>query len=258
MVILEYRPYKNIQNRTNLLSIYFILISFIGLFFLSILFLYSPTTSIYYNFQKTLFLLIFLGICLLGMFAAVYPEHCVYLLIYKKDLTNHRPHNRVKANYYKDMVMYEGHHPDCGKFSSHTFILRGKKYCAGCAGLFLGGFIVIIGTLIYYFGFFHSYLSGINASMSFWIGFFAVLFSLSLLIFINLKNNIVKFSSNFLLVLGSFLIFIGIDSIRGSISLEIYFLFLIIFWILTRIRISQHNHRLICLECDQTTCSSIM
>jgi len=254
VVILKYQPQIHLQNRLDLQSIYFILISFFGLFFLSILFFYSPTSAINYNFQKTLFLLIFLGICLLGMFAAVFPNHCIYLLNYKKGFKNQRVRNKINTNYHIRKINYEGHHPDCGKFNSHIFILTGVKYCAGCTGLFLGGFISVIGSLIYYFGYFPSYLSVINASVLFWMGFFAVFFSLSQLIFINLKNNIVKFSSNFLLVLGCFLMLIGINSIKGSISLEIYFLILVIFWILTRIRISQYNHRLTCLECDQIAC----
>jgi hypothetical protein len=254
MGLLKYYPQDYLRNRSDVQSIYFILISFVGLFFLSVLFLWSPKTSINYNYQKTLVLLIFLGICLLGMLAAVYPSHCIYLLNYKKDFKNQRPANSVQANpNNNNKVKYKGHHPDCGKFNSHIFILRGKKYCAGCTGLFLGAVIAVIGILIYYSGFFSSYLSEINPSTLFWIGFLAVFFSLSQLIFINLKNNVIKFSSNLLLVLGSFLILIGIDINRGAISLEIYFLFLIIFWILTRIRISQINHRVTCRECGQTS-----
>jgi hypothetical protein len=253
VVILKYILDKYLHNQLDLHYIYLILISFIGLFILSTLFLWSPTTSMNYDFQKTLFLSIFLVICLLGMLAAVYPSNCVHLFNFKKDFKNQRSHSRVKTESRNNSVKYEGHHPDCGKFNSHIFILKGKKYCAGCTGLFLGGIIAVIGTLIYYFGYYSGYLRGFNGQIVFWIGFSAVLFSLILMIFINLNNNVIKFSSNLLLVLGSFLILIGIDAIRGNLSLEIYFLVLVLFWILTRIRISQNNHRITCLECGQTS-----
>jgi hypothetical protein len=187
----------------------------------------------------------------LGILAAVYPSRCVHLFNFKKDFKNQRPHSRVKTESYNNDVKYEGHHPNCGKFKSHVFIINGKKYCAGCSGLFLGGLIAVIGTLIYYFGYYSGYLKGVNGQIVFWIGFLAVLFSLIHMIFINLNNNVIKFSSNLLLVLGSFMILIGICAIRGNIILEIYFLVLILFWIFTRIRISQNNHRVICLECGQ-------
>ena len=249
---------KHLHNRFDLQSIYLILISFIGLFLLLTLFLWSPTTPINYNFQKTLVLSIFLVICLLGMFAAVYPSQCIHLFNFRKDFKNQRPQNRVKSDSQNNLVGYEGHHPDCAKFNSHVFILNGKKYCAGCTGLFLGGLIAVIGTLIYYFGYYSGYLVGINGQILFLIGFFAVLFSLIQLIFINSNHNVVKFSSNLLLVLGSFMILIGIDAIRANISLEIYFLALVLFWILTRIRISQNNHRMTCLECGQiSTCHQL-
>jgi hypothetical protein len=249
---MKYLPPKYIHNQLDLQCIYLILISFIGLFFLSILFLRSPTTSLNYDSQKTLVLSIFLVICLLGMLAAVYPSNCIRLFNFKKDFRNQRPHSRVKTDSQNNMVEYKGHHPDCGKFNSHVFILKRKKYCAGCTGLFLGGTIAVIGTLMYYFGY-SGYLRGFDGQIVFWIGFFAVLLSLIQMIFINLNNNFIKFSSNLLLVLGSFLILIGIDAIRGNITLEIYFLVLVLFWIFTRIRISQNNHRITCLDCSQTS-----
>jgi len=244
---------KYLHNQLDLHYIYLIIISFIGLFLLSTLFLWSPKTSINYDFQKTLLLSVFLVICLLGMLAAVYPTKCVHIFNFKKDFKIHRPHSRVKTESHNNIVKYEGHHPDCGKFGSHVFIIYGKKYCAGCTGLFLGGIIAVIGTLIYYFGYYSGYLRIFNGQVVFWIGFFVVLFSLIQMIFINLNNNVIKFSSNLLLVLGSFLILIGIDTIRGNISLEIYFLVLVLFWILTRIRISQNNHNTTCLECGQAS-----
>jgi hypothetical protein len=193
---------------------------------------------------------------MLGMLAAVYPSKCVYIFNFKKDLGNQRPHNRVKTE-SNNIIKYEGHHPDCGKFKSHVFILNGKNYCAGCTGLFLGGIIAVIGTFIYYFGYYSGYLRGFNGQIVFWIGFFAVLFSLIQMIFLNLNNNVIKFSSNLLLVLGSFMILIGIDAIKNNISLEIYFLILVLFWIFTRIRISQNNHRITCFECSKICMSSL-
>jgi hypothetical protein len=189
----------------------------------------------------------------MGMLAAVYPSQCINLFNFKKDFKNQRPQNRLKIESKINMVVYEGHHPDCGKFNSHVFILKGKKYCAGCVGLFLGGLIAVIGILIYYFGYYSGYLRGVNGQILFFIGFFAVLLSLFQLIFINSNNNVVKFSSNLLLVLGSLLILIGINAIRGNMALEIFFLVLTLLWVLTRIRISQNNHRITCLECGQTS-----
>ncbi|MGZ4857457.1 MAG: restriction endonuclease [Methanobacteriaceae archaeon] len=189
----------------------------------------------------------------MGMLAAVYPSKCAHLSNFKIDFKKQKPHRRIKIESQKYIIKYEGHHPNCGKFNSHVFILKGKKYCAGCTGLFLGGLLAVIGTLIYYFGYNSVYLMEFHGQIVFWIGFFAVLFSLIQLIFINLNNNLIKFSSNLLLVLGSFFILIGIDAIQANISLEIYFLILVLFWILTRIRISQNNHKIRCLECEQSS-----
>jgi hypothetical protein len=208
--------------------------SFSGLFILVAMYLWAPQPTTYYTLQKQIILSLFIVICILGMFATICPSKCKTFMKFQNDSKNN-----VNVN-----ARFEGHHPDCGKFSSHTLNINGKKYCPGCLGLFMGVFIAIIGTLMYYFLGYPSFYGEI----SFWIGFVTVFLVLFLIVFLNLEKRL-KLVSNMALVIGSFLILLGLDSVKGNLIMELFFIILVIFWILTRIVVSETSHEIICRDC---------
>lgn len=224
------------ENNFSPQNVFLILVSFSGLFFLVAMYLWSPHSITYHILQKPIILLLFIVICILGMLAAICPSKCKTLMKFQNE--------SKQKTINEGNMQFEGHHPDCGKFSSHTLTINGKKYCPGCLGLFIGAFIAIVGTIIYYFVKYPL----IYGEISFWIGFGTVFLVLLLIIFLNLGKKL-KFISNMALVIGSFLILLGLDSVKGNLIMELYFLILVIFWILTRIVVSETSHELICRDC---------
>jgi len=199
-----------------------------GLLFLVLIYLISPRTV---NPYKTYFIISFIIICLLGIWAAINPGHCLRIL-------NIQTVKKKECNERKLQII--GHHPDCGEFSGHIFTYKNMKYCVGCTGLLTGGFLAVITCILYL----------IYGSMEiiFWAGFIMVLFSQLELTVFNYEFKLVKFLSNMGLVWGSALILTGLLD-YGNIFLGIYFLFLIVAWIFTRTMISEKNHYLICKNC---------
>ena len=178
--------------------------------------------------NKTLVLTVYILVCLLGMMAASYPQHCLRLL--------NRESGKSESN---------GHHPDCGEFETHTFTLKCKRYCAGCSGLFLGAALAILGCLFYY-------LYGSKSSILFWIGVLAVFIALIQLNYLKIDGALIKFLSNLVLVTGSAMILVGILEFKPNLS--IYFLVLIGLWIYTRTSISATYHDRICSQCSLSAC----
>lgn len=197
-----------------------------------------PASKTHYYLQTPLILSIFIAICILGIMAAIYPSLCQGLMKFQKEVR--------EKNSKVDNIKFEGHHPDCGKFESHTLIIKGKKYCPGCLGLSIGAIIAVVGTLLYYF----TGLPGIFGQIFFWIGVVIVFFALFLIVFLETEKKL-KFTSNLVLVLGSFSILIGIMAVKKNLIMEIYFIFLIIFWILTRTSVSEKFHEDICRDCQK-------
>ncbi len=226
---------RQIQLNFDSQSFFLIFVTFFGLLLLVAMYLWSlkPETS-YYS-QNPMILSIFIMICIMGILAAIYPSKCAGFFKFRNEI------NVTSSN--GNSIRFSGHHPDCGKFKHHTIIIYGKRYCPGCLGLSIGAFLAIVGILFYYF----SGLTGEHGQIYFYIGIIIVLFTMILIIFFNMGKRI-KFILNLALVLGSFLILLGV-SLKGNILVEIYFLILISFWIFTRIRVSQTHHEKVCHDC---------
>jgi hypothetical protein len=56
---------------------------------------------------------------------------------------------------------------------------------------------------------------------------------------------------NMLFVLGGFLILVGMDELTGSLFVDLFSIALIVFWLFTRILLSQWDHWKICRKCGR-------
>ena len=209
----------------------YLALSFAGLSMLVSLYLRGggPQVSIPHQAQVTG--TVFAAICLAGLVAAVSP----------RSLCGHGRGSSARST---------GHHPDCGRFSGHVLWLGGKPRCAGCSGLALGAVISIIGSvLFFYVGIFRS----LNGAV-FWVGVVAVALGL-IQHFIDLGSPRVHLLLNVSLVWGSFMVAASMSAAGVSFFVEAYHLVLVVFWVATRIRVSQEEHALVCracgVECDQ-------
>jgi hypothetical protein len=227
-------------EKDDINRLYFSFISIAGLFALIFLVISAPNQETVFYLQKPIILSIFILICLMGMVAAVSPSWCIELSSLKKD---QNPGDYEGAKQKK----FSGHHPECENFMTHTYTLRGRKYCAGCSGLFIGAIIGILGTIAYYF----IGLSQDSIFIIFFTGILMVLLSLLQNLLFIVEYNTLKFFLNLMLVVGSFFILIGTVQLNNSLFIQVFFLLLVIIWILTRISSSERNHTLICEDCGK-------
>ena len=197
-----------------------------------------PPTMIQDNFWRKPFVgSIFFLICAGGSLVAVSPRKCS--VAHETQMVKALMDSDVKTGF---PVSSEGHHPDCGRFSAHTIRFKGTSYCAACTGLLMGGVVAMIVTALYFF-------FGLNAGS---VSFPAVLVGQ-----LGLASGLTQFkfrswtrsAANLLFVLGSSFMLIGVDQLVGSVFVDIYVSGLIVLWILTRVMISQWDHRRICFGC---------
>ncbi len=232
----------NSRDQSHILTF----ISFMGLFILLGLYLLAPEPVTKYWFQKPLIFTIFLAICILGGLATVYPSSCKGVLEFRKeDFFKKDFSTKVDSH----PIIFQGHHPDCGHFESHTFHIHGKKYCPGCSGLLVGVLLAVGFVFIYYY----KGMPLLYGNFSFWIGWIMVFVSLLFLTLL-LMGARSKFTANLFLVVGSALLLIGLNTVEGNILVECYFLLLIVFFILARITTSKNNHERICRSCQKKEC----
>lgn len=148
-------------------------------------------------------------------------------------------------------IVYEGHHPSCGRFITHVLKIRNNVYCAGCFGLLTGALIAIFGSLAYAV---NPFAVHEGAAFVFWFGFSAVLLGLLQYAKPLMSVSWFHFILNVLLVAGSLFMLIGVIETNGTVVVEMYFLATTMYWILTRIVLSNLEHQKICALCTSRPC----
>lgn len=223
---------------------YQLLLSFAGLLLLIVLAFFPPIVSANVSWRKPLVGSIFSVFCVLGILAVIIPNTCGNILGKKKAKVSDSNKNEIIMS-----PLWAGHHPTCGKFSAHIFVLGNQTFCGACIGLLIGGLATLAVGVFYFFG-------GIQIteySMSLvLLGSFGVgigLFQFKFRSFARLLMNVI-------FVLGALLILIGIDVVVQSLFFDFFVICLIVFWLFTRILLSQLDHKIICSSCGNENCEA--
>jgi hypothetical protein len=201
--------------------------------FVALMVAFNPQT---YNtdlfWRKPLIGLVFGLICILGIFAALFPKQC--------SGTSHFP--RKDEDLVSHRINGTSHHPSCNEYSTHLIRVRSFALCAACSGLFVGALIALAGTALYFFNVWHTMETGLSIVL---IGEAAIILG-----FFQFKSEgFVRSAMNASFVVGAFLILAGIDGLTESVLIDLFMLLSIVSWILTRIQLSQWDHVRICNHC---------
>lgn len=239
------------RTRSKFYGHFFLISSLIGLCLLAAMIFTSSSPETYPPWQGPLVGSLFVLICLSGIVAGVSPSTCSSLVRSATDEGQHAAQTSLNQNGVRES---KGHHPDCGNFSTHTFQFRGKTYCAGCTGLIIGAVVSIFGAIGYLALRPQSEQIG---GMLFWLGFLGVSLGLFQHNLPFVRRNYAHLLLGVVFVLGAFLLLVGLMEMGSSLIIEGYFLVLSLYWILTRVILSQEEHRRICDECARSSCGFV-
>jgi hypothetical protein len=225
---------------------YQLLVSFLGLLLLAALTAFPPIVTGNLSWRKPVIGLIFSSICVLGILAVFSPNRCLRILdIGKKNRAVDSDSSKLVS--HGTSYALQGHHPTCGKYDAHIFRIKDKIFCAACAGLLFGGLLALAVTAIYFFG---DWRVAEHSSLMVLLGIVGV----SLGLFQFKFRSLVRLSVNTIFVVGSLFILIGIDELVHSLVFDLFVVSLIVFWLFTRISLSQWDHERICSDCEIEGC----
>lgn len=209
--------------------------------------LFPPISVEFSPWRKPLIGSIFISLCGFGSLAALLPIQC------SRIFRNKKRNNNSKQDPFLHSISngMKGHHPSCGKFNLHTFNIKNRVLCAACVGLFIGGVTTIVGSFFY---FLTSWIVIENGVFFVILGILGVSFGF----FQQWFRSLIRLSLNFVFVLGSFFILIGIDKIIQSLIIDLFVISLIFFWLFTRISLSHWDHERICSSCGVVNCEFII
>ena len=236
--------------KLSIVASFYLVASLLGLGLFAVLALNQTVPKTDFIWQKPITGTIFSAICILGILAGLSPSRCSRTTHYK---TTERSSSYAekRSNEDETSMTFEGHHPTCSNFNSHVLSVGDRKFCAGCTGLVIGAIASLAGSFIY---FFVGLQIGEFGAFAFWLGFMGVLFGL-LQYKIPSSNSLVHFILNVTFVLGAFLLLVGANNFNESLPLDLYFIVLSVYWVLTRIELSRLEHRKKCLNCNRKSCS---
>jgi len=242
------------KMRLNFDLLFLLSISFFGLFIVGTLTFYPPAIQEVFPWRKPAIGSIFGLICVLGILAVFSPKKCSQAFHQEKDEGNLRKTDRPEqgreglqatSQIFKLRIVH-GHHPSCENFSSHEFQVGKRTFCTSCMGLLFGALATLAGTIVY---FFNEWIIAAEILSLIGVGTLGVAFGLLRFFLFNVRGKVLRFSLNTFFVLGSFLILIGIDAHIQSLSIDLFLILLSVFWLFTRIRLSQWDHEKICRAC---------
>ena len=218
---------------------FLVCVSFFGILLSALLAVFPPVLSEDFVWRKHVVGFVFGSICVLGILAAFFPNQCTNMLNLGKGegFTLHGHFSKAG-----------GHHPNCENFSPHVFRIGSRRMCVACTGLTIGGLVTLAGTFLYFFADWHVEQYAVLMVLAGLVGVSLGLFQF------RVKQRFVRFSLNASFVLGAFLVLIGIDGLTQSLFADLFLVVLIVFWLFTRISISQWDHKRICYACSVAVC----
>jgi hypothetical protein len=201
------------------------------------------------SWRKPLAGTVFSIVCTLGILAGIFPSKCSGT--FHSRATKQRELAKKSVELPEKALNFSGHHPICGKFGAHVFQAGQKILCAGCIGLILGATFSLGGVTVY---FFLQMSLASDCLLVFWPGLVGVACGLLQYHLFNWGGSLVHLSVNTFFVLGTFLLLVGVDAVTQSIIVDLYVIALSLFWLYTRILLSQLYHRRICTACGIEEC----
>lgn len=225
---------------------YLVTISLFGLFLAGILAFYPPVVEESFLWRKPIVGSIFGSICILGILATFFPKKCSGVFDFRKEKKGSRYYLNLFASHGTSSTL-QGHHPNCENFAAHVFRIGDETFCAACTGLLLGGLLALAGTLLYFFS---DWRVEQSSSLMVWVGVLGVGFGLLQFKF----RSFFRLFLNIFFVLGTFFILIGIDKLVRSVAVDLFLIALTLFWLFTRISLSQWDHERVCYACEVATC----
>jgi hypothetical protein len=237
-------------TKVDTTALFHLAVSLLGLGLLAVLTFNQTVPETDFTWQMPLSGSIFCAVCILGILAGLSPRRCSHIAHF--EAAERSSFYAVKrSNGEENSTAYKGHHPTCGNFSSHVLSFGDKTFCSGCTGLVLGAIFSLAGSFLYFFVGFQIGQVGVPL---FWLGFFGVLCGL-LQYELPTSNSFMHFTLNVTFVLGAFFLLVGVDNINRSLTLNLYLLALIVYWITTRIMLSRVEHRNKCSNCSLKPCN---
>ena len=231
-------------KHSNLVLVFLISVSVFGLVLSTYFVLNTSALEDYFAYRNLTVGSAFSVVCLLGIFAALFPSSCLSIPKFWK----RKIHERSTLNIHQTTL--RAHHPSCENYSTHILSISNIRFCATCYGLLFGGTLALFGTGFYFFG----NLPIGDPTMLVLLGAAGVSLGFLQSAYPKFSGSLTRFFASILFVVGTFLMLISIDRAVKNTSIDLFFVAISVLWILTKIALSRRDHKQTCSNCSEKSC----
>jgi hypothetical protein len=235
--------------------LFLVFVSFSTLCLIAMIAFLSPHVSDGFALRRQLTGLIFSVLCILGIIAVFFPQHCSRSphkersISERSDSSLQREGDLQKSSWIGGISVTHGHHPLCHPYRQHELVFGKKTLCSACMGLFCGALIALAGA---WFVFLQQFPYNLPYGIVFALGAVWIVFGLAPYVVANPLGPVRRFSFNALMIVGMLLALVGVDGRAHSFALNAFLIGFFVFVLFTRISLSQDKHEQICATCGQT------
>jgi hypothetical protein len=237
--------------RSKLASLILLFLVFVSVFglMLAIVFAFAqPKTRDDFALRKPLVGSALGAVCVLGIFAVLYPELCAGIIGFKEQGKTVHSFHEARAK------VLRGHHVTCEPYSAHVIKIGNKVFCATCSGLLVGAVIVLVGIGLFFFG---NLRVSEKPFVPVLVGAIGVVTALLYpVVPSRFQRSFTRFFAGILLAAGSFLVLAGVEEAAESLSVDLFFVALSVLWLATKMSLSQWEHQRTCGRCSLGSCGA--
>ena len=234
--------------------LFLVFVSFSTLCLIAMIAFLSPRVSDGFALRRQLTGLIFSVLCILGIIAVFFPQHCSRRphkersISERSDSSLQREGDLQKSSWIGGISVTHGHHPLCHPYRQHELVFGKKTLCSACTGLFCGALISLAGA---WYVFLQQFPYNLPDGIVFTIGAVWIVFGLAPYVIANPLGPVRRFSFNALMIVGMLLALVGVEGRAQSFALNAFLIGFFVFVLFTRISLSQDKHEQICATCGQ-------
>ncbi len=235
--------------------LFLVFVSFSTLCLIAAIAFLSPRVSDVFAWRRQLTGLIFSALCILGILAVFFPQHCARtphkerLISERYNFSLQGEHDLQKSSSIGGVTVSHGHHPLCLRYYQHEFVFGKKTLCSACMGLFCGALISLAGA---WYVFIQQFPFNLPYGIVFTLGAVLIVVGIAPYVIAHTLGPVRRFSFNALMIVGMLLALVAVDGRAQSVALNAFLIGLFVFVLFTRISLSQDKHEQICATCGQT------
>jgi hypothetical protein len=232
--------------------LFLVFVSFSTLCLIAMIAFLSPHVSDGFALRRQLTGLIFSVLCILGIIAVFFPQHCSRSphkersISERSDSSLQREGALQKSSWIGGISVTHGHHPLCHPYRQHELVFGKKTLCSACMGLFCGALISLAAA---WYVFLQQFPYNLPDGIVFTLGAVWIVFGLAPYVIANPLGPVRRFSFNALMIVGMLLALVGVDGRAQSFALNAFLIGFFVFVLFSRISLSQDKHEQICATC---------